>query len=260
MSGAGSVRHGHVALVTGGAAGIGAAVCARLAADGYRVAVVDRDAEAAARVAGECGGLAVACDVTSDTALRAAVDEVVAWGGRLDVLVLNAGSVGGQSGLEDLDVAAYRRVMGVNVDHVVFGLNAALPSLRRAGGGTVIATSSLAGLTGMPGDAIYTLSKHAVVGYVRSAAATLAGDRVRVMAVCPGFTDTALIAGFRDRFGEFPLLAASDVADAVTAMLSRGTSGECWYVQPGREPEPFRFRGVPGPAGAGAPPPLHGEG
>ena len=140
-----------VALVTGGAAGIGAAVCARLAAGGHRVAVVDRDAEAATRVAAECSGLAVACDVTSDTAMGAAVDEVETWGGRLDLVVLNAGSVGGQSGIDALDVAAYRRVMGVNVDHVVFGLNAALPALRRAGGGTVIATSSLAGLVGHAG-------------------------------------------------------------------------------------------------------------
>ena len=249
-----------VALVTGGAAGIGAAVCARLAAGGHRVAVVDRDAEAATRVAAECSGLAVACDVTSDTAMCAAVDEVETWGGRLDLVVLNAGSAGGQSGIDALDVAAYRRVMGVNVDHVVFGLNAALPALRRAGGGTVIATSSLAGLVGMPGDAIYTLSKHAVIGYVRSAAASLAREPIRVMAVCPGFTDTALIADVRDRFGGFPLLGASDVADAVSSMVEKGESGECWFVQPGREPAPFRFRGVPGPAEAGAPPPLHGDG
>jgi NAD(P)-dependent dehydrogenase (short-subunit alcohol dehydrogenase family) len=112
----------------------------------------------------------------------------------------------------------------------------------------------------MPGDAIYTLSKHAVVGYVRSAAASLAGEPIRVMAVCPGFTDTALIADVRDRFGGFPLLGASDVADAVSSMVEKGESGECWFVQPGREPAPFRFRGVPGPAEAGAPPPLHGDG
>ncbi|GAA4926255.1 NADP-dependent 3-hydroxy acid dehydrogenase YdfG [Actinomycetospora succinea] len=251
----------HVALVTGGGGGIGAAVCARLAADGHRVAVVDRDAAAAARVAEECGGLAIVCDVTSDVAVKAAVDEATAWGGRLDLVVLNAGSTGGQSGVDDLDVAAYRRVMAVNVDHVVFGTTAALPALRLDGGGTVIATSSLAGLTGMPDDAVYTLTKHAVVGYVRSVAATLVGEPVRVMAVCPWFTDTALITGFRDRLGDFPLLGATDVADAVAAMVERGESGECWFVQPGREPGPFRFRGVPGPADdAGAPPRLHGEG
>lgn len=62
------------------------------------------------------------------------------------------------------------------------------------------------------------------------------------------------------RCGGFPLLGTSDVADAVSSMVERGGSGECWSVQPGREPAPFRFRGGPGPAGAGAPPPLHGDG
>lgn len=246
---------GAVALVTGGASGIGEAVCTRLAAAGVTVGVVDRDAAGAARVAEACSGLAVACDVTSETSMHAAIGEVESWGGRLDVAVLNAGTVGGQSGLEDLDVEAYRRTMAVNVDHVVFGSAAAVPALRRHGGGAVIATSSLAGLVGMPGDAIYTLSKHAVVGYVRSAA-TLGAEGIRVMAVCPGFTDTPLVDVVRDQFGDFPLLTASDVADAVAAMLETGEAGECWFVQPGREPSPFRFRGVPAPKDAGAPPPL----
>ncbi|NMO92814.1 SDR family oxidoreductase [Actinomycetospora sp. TBRC 11914] len=249
-----------VALVTGGASGIGEAVARRLAGAGAKVAVVDRDAAAATRVADELRGLAVACDVTSDTAMGAAVAEAETWGGRLDVVHLNAGSVGGQSGITDLDVAAYRRVVGVNVDHVVFGLTAAVPALRRAGGGTVIATSSLAGLVPLPGDAIYTLTKHAVVGYVRSAAATLATEDIRVMALCPGFADTALIAHLREQFAGFPLLTAEDVADGVERMLADGAPGECWYVQPGREPGPYGFRGVPGPKGGEAPPRLAWEG
>jgi NAD(P)-dependent dehydrogenase (short-subunit alcohol dehydrogenase family) len=250
---------GPVALVTGGGAGIGAAVCARLAAGAHRVAVVDRDAEAATRVAAECSGLAVACDVTSDTAMGAAVDEVETGGGRLDLVVLNAGSVGGQSGIDALDVAAYRRVMGVNVDHVVFGLTAAVPALRRAGGGHIVATASLAGLMAMTGDALYTLTKHAVVGYVRSAAPTLAEDGIRVNAVCPGFVDTPLIAGAKGQLGEFPLLTAEDVAGAIESIIERGEPGECWFVQPGREPAPYGFRGVPGPKGGTAPPPIAWE-
>lgn len=248
------------ALVTGGASGIGEAVSRRLAAAGAKVGVVDRDAVAAARVAAEIDGLAVACDVTSETALSSAFAEIESWGGRLDIVHLNAGSVGGQSGITDLDVEAYRRVVGVNVDHVVFGLNAAVPALRRAGGGTIIATASLAGLVPLPGDAIYTLTKHAVVGYVRSAAATLAPEGIRAMALCPGFADTALIAHIKEQFGDFPLLTADDVADAVDAMLDRGEPGECWFVQPGREPGPYGFRGVPGPVSREAPPSLEWEG
>lgn len=251
------LTEGSVALVTGGASGIGEAVCRRLAVAGVKVAVLDRDAAGATRVADAVDGLAVACDVTSPTAFAAAFAEVDAWGGRLDFVHLNAGSVGGQSGTSDLDVEAYRRVVGVNVDHVVFGLTSAVPLLRRSGGGTVIATSSLAGLVALPGDAIYTLTKHAVVGYVRSAAATLVAENIRVMALCPGFADTALIAHVKEQFGSFPLLSADDVADAVQRMLTEGSPGDAWFVQPGREPSPYRFHGVPGPAGAseGAPPP-----
>jgi NAD(P)-dependent dehydrogenase (short-subunit alcohol dehydrogenase family) len=108
----------------------------------------------------------------------------------------------------------------------------------------------------MPGDALYTLTKHAVVGYVRAAAPTLAVEGIRVNAVCPGFADTPLLAAARDRFGDFPLLSAEDVADAVEAVLERGEPGECWFCQPGREPAPYGFRGVPGPAGGVAPPPV----
>lgn len=248
-----------VALVTGGASGIGEAVCRRLAERGMRIGVVDRDATGAGRVADAVSGLAVVCDVTSSAAVAAAVGEVETWGGRLDLVHLNAGSVGGQSGVEDLDVEAYRRVLGVNVDHVVFGLTAAVPALRRAGGGTIVATASLAGLVAMPDDAIYTLTKHAVVGYVRSAAAALAPEGIRAMAICPGYADTALVAPVRDQLGDFPLLASSDVADAVLRLVDDGSAGEAWFVQPGREPGPYRFGGVPGPAGGARPPSLSWE-
>jgi NAD(P)-dependent dehydrogenase (short-subunit alcohol dehydrogenase family) len=146
--------HGKAALVTGGASGIGAAAARRLAAAGAQVAVVDRDGPGAEQVAAQVGGLAIAADVTDLDAVTAAVAATEERFGRLDVAFLNAGVTAGQSGIEDLDLAGYRRIMGVNVDHVVFGLTAAVPALRRAGGGHVVATSSPAGLTGMPGDAV----------------------------------------------------------------------------------------------------------
>jgi len=247
------------ALVTGGASGIGAAAVRRLAAAGARVAVVDRDEAGAKAVADEVGGRALPTDVTDPEAMSAAVAAAEKQFGRLDVVLLNAGVTAGQSGVEDLDVAGYRRIMGVNVDHVVFGLTAAVPALRRAGGGHIVATSSLAGLTGMPGDALYTLSKHAVVGYVRSAAPTLVTENIRVNAVCPGFADTPLIAHARSQFDGFPLLTAEDVADAIEAILDRAEPGECWFVQPGREPAPYGFRGVPGPKGSRSAPAVNWE-
>lgn len=251
--------HGKRALVTGGASGIGEATARRLAAAGVQVAVVDRDEARATALVGEIGGLAVVADVTDAATMTALVGRVEEHFGGLDVVFLNAGTTAGQSGIEDLDVEAYRRIMGVNVDHVVFGLAAAVPALRRAGGGTIIATSSLAGLVPMPGDPIYTLTKHAVVGYVRSVAPTLIAENIRVNALCPGFADTPLIAHAKAQFGDFPLLTADDVADGVQAILDRGEPGECWFVQPGREPAPYGFRGAPGPKGAGAPPAVTWE-
>lgn len=245
---------GRVALVTGGASGIGAAAVDRLVAAGAQVVVVDLDAEGAAVVAEKAGGLAFPADVTDPSAMPAAVAAAEERYGRLDVVLLNAGVTGGQSGTEDLDLAGYRRVVGVNLDHVVFGLSAAVPALRRSGGGRVVATASLAGLVELPGDALYTATKHAVVGYVRSAAATLAAEGIRVNAVCPGFADTPLIAGVREQFGDFPMLTADDVAAGIEGILERAEPGECWFVQPGRDPAPYGFRGVPSPRGAGRPP------
>lgn len=245
---------GRAALVTGGASGIGAAAVERLVAAGASVAVVDRDADAADAIAQRHDGLAIPGDVTDPATLPAAVAATEERFGRLDVVLLNAGVTAGQSGIEDLDVDGYRRIVGVNLDHVVFGLTAAVPALRRAGGGHVIATASLAGIVPMPGDALYTATKHAVVGYVRSAAPTLAGEGIRVNAVCPGFADTPLIAGAKAQFGDFPLLTADDVAGAVEGILDHAEPGECWFVQPGREPASYGFRGVPGPRDAGRPP------
>ncbi|MEJ3655852.1 SDR family oxidoreductase [Actinomycetes bacterium KLBMP 9759] len=250
---------GKAALVTGGASGIGEATVRKLAAAGAVVGVADRDVEKARALADEVGGLAVPGDVAEPDAMAMAVDMTEDAFGRLDIVFLNAGITGGQSGIENLDVAGYRRIMGVNVDHVVFGLTAAVPALRRAGGGNIIATASLAGLTGMPGDALYTATKHAVVGYVRAAGPMLAGDGITVNAVCPGFADTPLIANAKSRFEGFPLLTADDVAAAVEAILDRGEPGECWYVQPGREPAPYGFRGVPGPKGSPRPPAVTWE-
>lgn len=249
-------RTGQVALVTGGASGIGAATARRLAAAGARVVLADLDGSAAEAVAAEIGGRAIAGDVSDPAFLPSAVAATEEEFGRLDIVFLNAGVTAGQSGVADLDLAAYRRIVGVNLDHVVFGTAATVPALRRAGGGRIVATASLAGLTALPGDALYTATKHAVVGYVRSAAPVLAADGIVVNAVCPGFADTPLIAGVVAEFtgAGFPLLTADDVAAAVEEILDRGEPGECWFVQPGREPAPYGFRGVPSPLGATRPP------
>ena len=143
--------------------------------------------------------------------------------------------------------------MRVNVDGTVLGLRALIPLLER-NEGDVVVTASLAGLTPMPSDPIYTATKHFLVGLVRSAAPGLAARGVRLNAVCPGIADTPLIGDGRARLeaAGFPLLEPADVAEAVALALASGGSGQAWVVQPGRVPEPYRFGGVPGPRVAGA--------
>ena len=156
------------------------------------------------------------------------------------------------------DLVQYRRAVGVNMDGVVFGVSAAVPLLVRSGGGAIVVTSSLAGLTAYDGDPVYTMTKHAVVGLVRALAVPLSSDNIRIGAVCPGFTDTPLVADIRDMFvgAGFPMLTAEDVAAAVESAFYTEEPGTLLVVQPGRQPVPYRYAGVPGPVGGQKPPNL----
>ncbi|NKE63128.1 SDR family NAD(P)-dependent oxidoreductase [Lentzea sp. PSKA42] len=248
---------GQVALVTGGAGGIGVAVVRRLAKLGARVAVLDLDAARAQRIASEVGGIAISGDVAAPSTMPAVVEQVEKEFGRLDIVHLNAGIGGGQAGVDAaLDVARYRKLVGVNVDHVVYGLCAAVPALRRQGGGKIVVTASLAGLTAMPADPLYTLTKHAIVGYVRAAGKALADDGIVVTALCPGFVDTLLLGAAKEEFDavEFPLLTPDDIAEALQTVLAEGTPGEAWVIQPGGQASAYQFRGVPGVGGRQMPP------
>ena len=213
------------ALVTGGESGIGAAIVARLRADGYEVESLD---------------IVNGFDVTEPEAWETV--------GAVDLACLNAGVITGEADLGRLTVDQYRRALGVNVDGVVLGARRLARVLEP--GSVIVATASLAGLVGVPDDPIYALTKHAVVGFVRSVAPQLAERDIRIQAICPGWADTPLTD---DAFkGEltargFRLLRAEDIAEALlVAARSEGT-GEAWIVQPGREPINYAFKGVPGP-------------
>lgn len=235
---------GRVAVVTGGAAGIGAAAVRRLAALGARVAVVDVDDAGAERLAREVGGLAITADVAEHAAMRTVIARTESTLGRVDVVHLNAGMGGGQAALDErLDAARYRKVIGVNVDHVIFGTCAAVPALRRAGGGAIVVSAALAGLEPVPADPLYTLSKHAVVGYVRAAGASLGAEGIRMCALCPGFVDTMLRGAAGEELDEatFTPLTPEQVADALETVLAEGEPGQAWIVRPGERPAPYRF-------------------
>jgi NAD(P)-dependent dehydrogenase (short-subunit alcohol dehydrogenase family) len=241
-----------VALITGGAGGLGAAVARALAKRGDRVVIADVDPELGAQTAAEVGGIFVATDVRDPAASVAAVAAAEEAYGRLDLMMLNAGIGVLEGRVEETSVEAYRHMIGVNIDGVFFGLQAAVPALRRAGGGSIVATASLAGLVATPPTPIYALTKHAVVGLVRSAAISLAKQGINLSAIAPGFADTAIIAAELEKFRavNFPLLTADEVAAVVLSAFD-GPPGAVWPIQPGREAEPYAFRGVPGPRAEG---------
>lgn len=239
---------GQVALVTGGASGIGAGIATMLAGQGARVVVADIADEQANVLAADLGGLAFHCDVGSLTENRAAVDAALSAYGRLDVVVLNAGIAAGNS-IDEFDEGAYRRAMGVNLDGVVFGLTAALPGLRASGGGRVLAVASLAGLAPVPEDPVYAANKAAVVNFVRSVGPGLAEEHILVNALCPGYTDTAILGRFRELLvgAQWPLMHVDDVVEGARAVLESEQGGEAWLIQSGHPAQPYRFRGIPGP-------------
>ena len=238
-----------VALITGAASGFGRALTEALTGRGVRVVACDVDEQGGAEVAEATGALFVPCDVSSLEQNLAAVAVAVEEYGGLDMAFLNAGiALGGQLG-DDFDLEGYRRAMGVNIDGVVFGVNAALPALKAGGGGAIVATASLAGLTAVPMDPVYAANKHAVVGLVRSLGPVLAAEGVRINAVCPGFAETAIIEPIRELLDSqgLPIIPVQEVIDAVIQLFDGDMSGECWFVQAGRESAAFGFRGIPGP-------------
>jgi NAD(P)-dependent dehydrogenase (short-subunit alcohol dehydrogenase family) len=242
-----------VALVTGGASGLGAATCIALAEAGAEVVIADLDTAAGTELAQRLGGHFVETDVSDLDSDLAAVAFVTERCGGLDLAFLNAGVTSGCGLGEEFDLKLYRRAMGVNLDGVAFGIHAVLPALRARGGGAIVATSSLAGLTGVPLEPIYTANKHAVVGLVRSLGPALALENIRLNAVCPGFAETAMIVPIRDALIDsgLDIIAPATVAATVLGLFTGEMVGECWFIQPGRDPAPFKFRGVPGPGHSG---------
>ena len=240
---------GKVAWITGGANGFGAGVARRLSELGATVVVSDIDTANGELVAKDIGGAFIACDVTSYDDNVETVRRIVDEHGKLDIAFLNAGIATAMGIGADFDVLRYRQAMGVNLDGVAYGMHAAVTAMTGRGG-QIVATASLAGLTSVAFDPIYGANKHGVVGLVRGAGAAHAKDGIFINAVCPGFADTNIVsAPARESLANLgiPLLPVERVVDAVMAALASGEGGQCWFIQVGRDIEPFRFRNVPGP-------------
>lgn len=188
---------GRVALITGAGSGIGAATALHLGALGMSVCCADLDEQSAEKVAAavvEGGGEAfsLAVDVAVEDDNVAAVQAVLARYGALHVSHLNAG-IPAVCPVTEMTLAQWNRVLAVNVTGVFLGIKHTAPAMAAAGGGSIIATSSVGGVLATPGGSAYVASKHAILGLVKSAAADLAPMGIRVNAVCPGAIDTPIL-------------------------------------------------------------------
>lgn len=202
---------GLVAVVTGGASGIGAACVDALRARGARVAVLDLDPSGAPE-----GAWPHSADVTDDASVRRAVDACAGDLGGLDILVNNAG-IGAQGTVADNNDAEWARVLDVNVVGMVRVSRAALPHLRRSGAGAIVNTCSIAATAGLPQRALYSASKGAVLALTRAMAADHLREGIRVNCVNPGTVDTPWIGRL--------LTAADDPAAERSALEARQPHG-----------------------------------
>ena len=223
---------GQVALVTGGAAGIGRATTLAFANEGLKVVVSDVDAqggEGTVELIRAAGGdaLFVRCDVTRDAEVKELMERTVAAYGRLDYAFNNAGIEIEKGKLADGSEAEYDAIMGVNVKGVWLCMKHQIPLILAQGGGAIVNTASVAGLGAAPKMSIYSASKHAVIGLTKSAAVEYAKKKLRVNAVCPAVIDTDM---FRRAYesdpkkGEFaaamhPVGRIGKVEEIATAVL-----------------------------------------
>ena len=185
---------GQIAIVTGGAAGIGLAAAHRLAAEGARVALWDRNAAALAAARAELGGdtIATMLDVTDAAAVQQAAEALDATAGQIDILVASAGITGPNALLEDYPIADWRRVFEINLHGLFYCNRAVVPLMRRHGYGRIVNIASVAGKEGNPNAAAYSASKAAVIGLTKSLGKELATTEIRVNCVTPAAVRTGL--------------------------------------------------------------------
>jgi len=185
--------HGKTAIVTGGAQGQGAAICAGFVAEGARVVIADVADEPGEKLAAELGDTAVFAhhDVSSEESWERVVALTEETFGPVDVLVNNAGILAFAS-IDDMALADYERLIGINQTGTWLGMRAVVPTMKRHGGGSIVNASSVEGLGGMPTLSAYVASKWAIRGMTKAVAMETGSHGIRVNSVHPGMIDTAM--------------------------------------------------------------------
>lgn len=227
-----------VAIVTGAARGIGAAIAQRLADDGMSVAVADLDLSAA-EVQAECirskGGAAYAVqvDVADPTSARRVADEVASREGRLDVLVNNAGIAGPSAPVSEYPEAEWRRVLSVDLDGIFYCCKAVLPHLQRGGYGRIVNIASISGKEGNPNMAAYSSAKAGVIGFTKALGKELATTGILVNCVTPAVVETEILKqltedAVRYMVSKIPM-GRTGKPEEIAALVSWLASEECSF-------------------------------
>jgi 3-oxoacyl-[acyl-carrier protein] reductase len=230
---------GRCAVVTGGASGIGVAVCERLAASGARVAVWDLRADAAAKVAGSLpavpagGHIAVGVDVADEHSVAKAMSDTVAAFGRLDIQVCSAGVAGANALTWEMPVEEWRKVMAVNVDGVFLCNRAAVPRMLANDYGRIVNIASVAGKEGNPTASAYSASKAAVIGLTKSLGKETAKSGIRVNCITPAAVRTPIFDQITQQHIDFMLskipMGRFGLVEEIAAMVAWLASDECSF-------------------------------
>lgn len=214
-------------------------------AEGASIVVVDVDSEGGAAAAEELGGRFIHGDVADASRWKVAVEGAEAAFGGVDIAQLNPGVTSGVGLIEEMSDEQYQRTLRTNIDGIAYGICAVVPAMKRRGGGSVVVTSAIAAVVAFPPDPIYALTKHAVIGLIRSLVPQLRDGGITINAVCPADpVDTPMVG----EVAKAALLAAGvtlmeprAIADAAYACLTGRRTGEAWICYAGRAPFAHTF-------------------